>query len=550
MAEENNRTPGGLPLLDSGWVAEDWELEPGDAFWNHVSETGAQGELAANLDAAMAGKSAPRIWMILHEPGQPELSTAVALAFARELSGRDQAALILDCDDQAQSLTRWVERQESEGWIDLARYGTSVLTAGVPLPFEGRRGYLLGVGSFAPTDISAAEINELVNRLRHQADDLILVAPADAIGELWAPVANLRLLCWDRATRTADDLAGLLESLAAKGTPLSGLVGFGTPAEDVPGEADSAAADLSAAPTAAEPSQTVIRTGADLEVDPATEADDFHAAPPAAAADDAGPDGGESIDEEPGWTEAPPLVEKPEATKGTSGVFWFLASASVVIVAILGVYWYRYVRVPSEGHFVPIEVVTEQTAPVRPPGDRTTGDMVNRDDAGGGEIVAAAGTVGAFAADSIRAGTGRETAGIAAEDLSTSAPTGPPRDTFGTSTQPASTTDAAPEAMQPEPRPTTPATPTFSMAPYRTPVGADGWALHLYSFPDQAGTEAELAELHRRGFETEVRIVETQTKGRWWRVYVGNFATKAEARAAAPLIKKKLRTDWANPTRF
>ena len=88
------------------------------------------------------------------------------------------------------------------------------------------------------------------------------------------------------------------------------------------------------------------------------------------------------------------------------------------------------------------------------------------------------------------------------------------------------------------------------MGPYRTAVGAAGWALHLYSLPNQAGVDAELAELHRRGFKTEVRAIDTAAKGRWWRIYVGSFATRAEARVAVPLLKAKLRTDWANPTRF
>ena len=65
-----------------------------------------------------------------------------------------------------------------------------------------------------------------------------------------------------------------------------------------------------------------------------------------------------------------------------------------------------------------------------------------------------------------------------------------------------------------------------------------------------ASVLAETAGKVHRGFKTEVRVVETQEKGRWWRIYVGNFATRIEARDAAPLLKKKLRTDWANPTRF
>ena len=119
----------------------------------------------------MQGKSSPRIWLFLHEPGRGDLSAAVAMSFARELAFRDQAALVLDCDDRDQALTRWAGRVEAEGWIDLARYGTSVLTSGVAMPFVGRRGYLLGVGSFAPTDVTGEEIDTLLTRLRRQADD-------------------------------------------------------------------------------------------------------------------------------------------------------------------------------------------------------------------------------------------------------------------------------------------------------------------------------------------------------------------------------------------
>ena len=129
MADRQDNTgsvPGGLPLLTSGWGAKDWDFEPGEGFWSRIAEISAQGSMSEVMDDAMEGKSAPRVWLILHEPGQPELATAAALAFARELGSRDQAALVLDCDDQSQSLTRWAERLELEGWIDLARYGTSV----------------------------------------------------------------------------------------------------------------------------------------------------------------------------------------------------------------------------------------------------------------------------------------------------------------------------------------------------------------------------------------------------------------------------------------
>jgi len=95
-----------------------------------------------------------------------------------------------------------------------------------------------------------------------------------------------------------------------------------------------------------------------------------------------------------------------------------------------------------------------------------------------------------------------------------------------------------------------PVEPVFTMTPYKDVVGAGGWALHLFSFPDSSSANVELTELHRRGFKTEVRVVEIPEKGRWWRVYVGSFATKGEARDATSLLLVKLKTDWAKPTRF
>ncbi len=547
-ADQNDRTgkiPGDLPLFSSGWGAGEWEFGPGEDFWQRIARIGADSPLAEHMDSAMEGKSSPRVWLIMHEPGQPELSTTVALAFARELAARDQAALVLDCDDQSQDLTRWAERVEAEGWIDLARYGTSILTSGVAMPFDGRRGYLLGVGSFAPTDVTAEEIKQTVSRLRRQADDLILVAPADAIGELWAPVAGIRLLCWDRASRPAADIEGLVASFAEAGCPLTGLVGFGLPM--VPGQAAEATPEV-APVVPAEP-----------EVDDAVSADDFESpvgedvseeaapaddveAPPAASA----ADGGDSAAREPaetradsGWVDAPEPESGEVRGRGTSGLFWFAAIAAVVTVGIMGAYWFKYSRdVPGSNEVAVATVSQEPPAVVETPG-LGPGDLANQDDpATGGEEEAVA------PIDTIAVVTG-EPAESGAEAVSGASGT----DQAAVVSEVVEKPVAAPEDVKPAIG-TAPAEPGFSMAPYREPVGRGGWALHLYSFPNTKGTEAEVAELHRRGFTTEVRVVETLAKGRWWRVYVGSFASKAEARAAAPLLKEKLRTDWANPTRF
>jgi len=565
--DKSDQTGGileGLPLFNCGWGAGEWDFEPGEAFWDKVAKLGSSGAMTAHMDTAMAGKSSPRVWLILHEPGQPELAAVVALAFAQELGGRDQAALVLDCDDQSQALTGWAERLEAEGWIDLARYGTSVLTSGVPMPFSGRQGYFLGVGSFAPTDVTAREIEQLVNRLRRQADDLILVAPADNLGELWAPAAGIRLLCWDRSARPAAEIERLAVSLAEAGGGLTGLVGFGLPMperieraeaveSDEPAEsvesvdpvepvepvesAESAEPDVPA-PVLDDRSDPEIEGAAEDEVDPVGAADDFEV-PAAAAGSDRRWTGLDEDDDEnagTGWTDAPLANDAVSGRRGTSGVFWFVATAAVVMVAILGMYWFKYVRLPADEQYQPVNVVSGEIAPERVPGDRSQGDLANQDD----PPPAAAAPVE------------QDPSPAVAVDSSAVTPIGDQAIEQKTDQDAEQKTDPQQiSAAGPfEIRPDEPEGPTFTMVPYQTAVGAAGWALHLYSFPAQAAADTELAALHRRGFETEIRVVETREKGRWWRIYVGSFGSKAEARAAAPLLKKKLRTDWANPTRF
>ncbi len=91
---------------------------------------------------------------------------------------------------------------------------------------------------------------------------------------------------------------------------------------------------------------------------------------------------------------------------------------------------------------------------------------------------------------------------------------------------------------------------TFSMDPYLTPAGVDGWSLHVYSFPDSMSAEKERKILAAKGFQSTTRVVHFKDKGRWFRLYLGNFKTKAEANKARKLLMAELGEDWANPVRF
>jgi len=96
----------------------------------------------------------------------------------------------------------------------------------------------------------------------------------------------------------------------------------------------------------------------------------------------------------------------------------------------------------------------------------------------------------------------------------------------------------------------TPAEPVFTMDPYLQDVGVDGWALHLYSFPDSLAAESQANALRGRGFRTETRPVQFKDKGRWFRVYVGSFVTRGEALEARDPLFEKLNIDWARATEF
>lgn len=578
--------PGALPEIFSGWSADQLDLIPGDGFWTRIEQIAVKGEMTRGLDTAMRGKSSPRIWLFLHEPGRGELSAAVAMSFARELAFRDQAALLLDGDDREQALTRWSGRLEAEGWIDLARYGTSVLTSGVPMPFVGRRGYFLGVGSFAPTDVTGEEVDTLITRLRRQADDLLIVAPADGLGRMWAPAASIRVLCWDRQAMPAEGAGAVADGFAEAGCPLTAVVSFqDTEAaeeilvDQVLAEVDFPSEESVSVPeTTDEVSEALVdevieEVAAEVDEDPIEK-------PVEEPAEELAVELAEDPVGEPRWRDlpleggdlgeeqdaddlewVPPEPEPVPETRGeTSRVFWFGALAAVIIIAAIGVYYFKFVKLPSEGHFEQVDVVGEARSTTGGSGD---GDQAGSD-AGQVHIPSTAaddslgGSLGSSGipahADSLNTvpGVGDEV-GVAEESgeaLETSDPEtlakDIPQDTaagVGQETTPAETLtqpteDDVSEAV------------VFDMGPYEEPVGSKGWALHVYSLPDSSGTVKQVRELDRRGFTSAVRIFDLGEKGRWRRIYLGSFASRGEAKEAMPALLENLRVDWAKAERF
>jgi hypothetical protein len=472
------------------------------------------------------------------------MSAAAALSFARALASRGQSALVLDADETHGALTGWIGRTEQEGWIDLARYGTSVLTSGITLPFAGKRGYVLGVGSFTPTDVTGDEIKALMARLRRQADDILVVAPAHAAGLMWAEAADTRILCWDPATLSRVENDRLAAEFAAAGTPVTGVMAFGEiPPPGVEGPEDLIVEEILAETgepaTESETDHEGFADGETADEPPAPAAPDPRA--PAPGEDDRGEDPWAG----PGLIPDSGLAEDPRGK--TSAVFWFGAVAAVVVIVAAFVYWYQVLRVPAAGYFDNVPAVVRDTPEEAPPG-RPAGD--------GGTMAAAVRDSAVALVDASDA----DSASVAAPEpmpeetvVEVSGATTPPAARGGEETGEAAGGPVAADAAERDPQAQEPgadAPAPFDMGPYRTPVGTGGWALHVYSLPNMESLQEELKILDRRGFKTAVKAVDVEGKGRWFRVFLGNFASRAEAEAAKPALLAELGEDYAAAKRF
>lgn len=559
----------GIRFFTTSWDPEHLDFPAEADFQTGIGDWILRGELDEPADALMGGKPAPRIWLLLHEPGQGRLAAVTALALARELMGRDQAVLVLDCDEEQALLTGWADRHEQEGWIDLARYGASLLTCGERLPFPGRKGLLLGPGSYRPVDAQPAEVEQLLSNLRRQADDILLCCPIGEIGRVWAKPADLRLLCWDLAAGGRDRVGPLAAGLSSASTPLSGVITFGE---------ESAAGEAPVGIPQEEIDEAPQENREDLPDESANVSEDEPDPLAALVESDSLPEAGAEDEDEDEETEeeeidraadriAPVGTGAPDADlyarkRGTSRVFWWIALGAIALIA--GSFWYYRQYVVVE----PLEPgVTVAQTPGRTEADGADGEAETAQESGNqaDELVADAAGTGRTETGPAAAGPGQDMdgqdmdgqdidgqeadasippQGIDAVAGDTQAQESEPADSAA---EPAGTGTATGTATESTPPP---AESGFFMDPYLVPVGEDGWALHIYSFPDSATASRELEVLHRRGFQTAVRTVQIKGKGRWERIYLGSFSSKDEAQEALDPLLQKLGEDWGRPTEF
>jgi len=512
-------TPANLPLLPSGWGAGRISFATGEDFWRDASRFASEGNLGDELDTALAGHSAPRTWVILHEPGEWALAAATALGFARALAARDQAVILLDGNEGEASFTRQASAEENLGWVDMIRYGSGISECGVVLPFAGRQGYFVGVGAYSPSEPTVEEITDLLRRLQRQADDVIVCAAADGTGRRWAARADLRLLCWDRAERTPGLVEELARNLEEAGIPLTGLVGYGLPAETEPLVVDDEDVEAMVDEKVVEQEETPVSASAIL--------DDLEKQD-------------EGVQEE---AELGRMEEEFARRKGSSRLFVWVAAAAVLLIAVSAFYYIKYLHVPSSGLFP--GVAEESGTPPQPSvpagvashdsGLTAMDSYLEEGNAGDTEPAVADNEPGTEQVPQDAA------TGVAAQDEETG-----PGDDLTAGDDEAAVTEATPPEEEPA---DTPPQPTFDMMPYTHPAGQAGWALHVYSFPDTNHALQMQRTLAARGFQSEIRAVEIKEKGRWYRIYLGSFPDKQAAFGARGSLLEKLGEDWAGVVR-
>ena len=518
---------GGLPVLSTGANLAELDLHGGPDFWNEVQRFARGSQLEPQVDVAIGGRAAPRVWAFLESPGNGAAAAAAALGTAWLLADRGQTVVLVDADEQEPRITRWLGRVEQEGWIDMVRFGASLQAASVPLPSAGRRGSVLGVGTFAPTGITPEEVGELVGRLRRQADDLVLVLPAKLRSGSWLEAANITLLCWDLLARSAGDTEKILVELERMGAKATALLGFGVEeylviqerlcegaATAAPPREEIVARDLPEAPPEL-PSAAPVPSGpepqtpsepphAEVVFAPAQTEADVEAETTDGAAPDRSPLASDLA--EAAVAAGDPLV-RPHPR--TSRVFVVAGVLAVVVLAFLGLFLRDQLQrdraaeelaavealpvVPGEPEFV----AAEPAPPEGPAVVQTSSEPA--------------------AADAIATTPAPETDAAAAETDAAAAET-----------------DAA----------------GMDWSPYRKPAGEDGWTLWLFSLPGEPAAASEVGRLDRLGIRAASRAVELPEKGRVWRVYAGSFATRAAAQAAAPALLHELKHNWAVPARF
>jgi septal ring-binding cell division protein DamX len=454
----------------------------------------------------------------------PSARSFGAIALGRILADCGKRVLLVDADLGVPGADGLIVAEGEEGLFDM-------LTAGASISRVMRAGpaanlWKMGVGSYRPASaasLSDEELRRVVSMFKGAFDVTLICAAAWDGDEKFHPLlvhSDRVIPCFHLQRSLGFSIDELTQYLNRQGVPLAGMIAFAA--------VEAAAAEPVPTPTGPE-APAGDRLGPATEgLAPETAAEEFDEDESSSPifrwslgivgllflaflswwgwvsrgpADSVEPPPTDFARQEPGLVSEQELAGTTTAPETQAGQ----GSAQIDSTGIVG---------PSGGGAaetdeidVPFHELVDDDGPT-PEGEEAaagplTGDVETGEDGEDGQ-----------AGDQGR---------VIAEDRTTAAQSPPP------SAQEPSSQDLRWEALREDPQ--------------------SGYALHLWSFPDSLEANASAVGLRREGLGTRVLSVDLGARGRWYRVVVGRFATRAEAMAARELLAVRRDVDFVGVVR-
>ncbi len=235
MSADTARGPGGLVLHEAGLDPSRLDLSGGPSEWTHLPAMGLRDFVVEHLQ----GDDPARVCLFLDAPRRTTTRAAAALACARSLLDEGRSVVVVDGDDQRPDLSAWAQRTDIEGWVDVVRYGVSLDAASVTLPWGEGEGRVMGVGSYHPVRAEKDEAATLVRTLLEQFDTVLVCGSTGDRGAYWSDLDALRIMCWDRAAASPDEIAALVRDTAVLGESINATIAFGVAATSLVDDPES-----------------------------------------------------------------------------------------------------------------------------------------------------------------------------------------------------------------------------------------------------------------------------------------------------------------------
>lgn len=454
----------------------------------------------------------------------------LAYQIARLLGESGAEVLLVDGELEQEGPGDWLGEPGREGLLDLTRYGASPRACVQRTTMANVQ--LMGVGSYRPDSgevLEAEEVEATLRQLRAGWDIVLCTAPAHYADGRFNPLfhhGDGALMGVTLRGEARDRFEELAEYFLDQGVAIFGVMAF---------------------------AETGLEEEPELRPEPAVSVEP-EPRPEAVVSEE--PEAARWEPEQPSRGVSPYSEMTRRAPHRSSRVFRAVAFGILIALAVFVGLWFgiQWLQRPASVDLAPLEQERELGEPVAQLAPSESGSMGQEDTQ---EETGAASTEPVQTEEEVRsriaATTEPESGTLEAEDA-----VEPGADVRAGTVE----TENPPEEESPAQAPVTlPEPAEVSAEPVETPAAADplraamllepssGYALHLWSFPDSLQAIPSVQKLRKEGFRPVVRRAEIKGKGTWYRVLIGNYATRRQALDARELLSDRPDIDYVGVLR-